>query len=165
MVLRSRIVSGIVGGLAAGIVFGIMMQVMKTPDGVPVMAMVAKVVRAESLLIGWVYHLFNSAVIGGIFGWVLGKRVAAYRHGFGLGAAYGFAWWIVGGLILMPIALGMAAFAPLTMAEMRGIGIGSLIGHLVYGMVLGAGFVILRKQQAGEKCVGPLCVAPGQTNK
>src|SRR5919204_3289266 len=105
--MQSRIGAGVLAGLIAGIVFGLMMQMMNapTPEGgqMPMMAMVAKVVRSNSLLVGWLYHLFNSLVIGAIFGWVLGDSVRGYGSGLGLGALYGFIWWILGGLILMPV--------------------------------------------------------------
>ncbi|MCA1735752.1 MAG: hypothetical protein LC739_06490, partial [Actinobacteria bacterium] len=50
-----------------------------TPEGMrmPMMAMVAMVVRSESLAVGWVYHLFNSAVIGALFGLLLGGRIGS----------------------------------------------------------------------------------------
>ena len=57
------------------------------------------------------------------------------------GGGYGFAWWILGGLILMPVLLGMPAFAPLRMAPMRPVAMGSLVGHLVYGVLLGISLV------------------------
>ena len=64
--MRSDINNGIVAGLVGGVVFGIMMQMMNapTPEGgqMPMMAMVAKVVRSDSMAFGWIYHLFNSAV-------------------------------------------------------------------------------------------------------
>lgn len=85
--MRSKTFAGIVAGLMAGIVFGVLMQVMTapTPDGgtMPMMAMVAKVVRSDSMAVGWIYHLFNSAVIGAIFGWLFGNRAATYGAGFG----------------------------------------------------------------------------------
>ena len=124
-----------------------MMQMMMapTPDGgsMPMLAMVGQIVGSPSIGVGWLYHLFNSAVIGAIFGWLLGGRVHNYATGFGWGAAYGFAWWILGGLILMPVFLGMAAFAPLTMPGMQMVAVGSLIGHLIYGLILGGAFVWL----------------------
>jgi hypothetical protein len=52
-------------------------------------------------------------------------------------------WWILGGLILMPVLLGMSAFAPLMMPPMRMVAMGSLIGHLIYGLILGGGFAWL----------------------
>jgi hypothetical protein len=147
--MRSDINNGIVAGLVGGVVFGIMMQMMNAPtpeDGqMPMMAMVAKVVRSDSMAVGWLYHLFNSAVIGAIFGWLLGSRSQRIGEGIGWGAAYGFVWWILGGLILMPIFLGMSAFAPLMMAPMRPVAMGSLMGHLIYGLILGGGFAMLKQ--------------------
>jgi hypothetical protein len=143
----SRIAAGIAAGLIAGLIFGVAMQVMTAPapDGgrMPVMAMVAMVLRSEDLAVGWLYHLFNSAVIGAIFGWLLGNLAHSYPAGIGWGALYGFVWWILGGLILMPLLLGMPVFAPLMMAEMRPVALGSLLGHLVYGFILGLAFVWL----------------------
>jgi hypothetical protein len=43
----------------------------------------------------------------------------------------------------MPILLGMPAFAPLTNVTMRPSAFGSLVGHVVYGIVLGATYVRL----------------------
>jgi uncharacterized membrane protein YagU involved in acid resistance len=146
----SRIRNGILAGLLAGLVFGMMMQMMTapTPDGgqMPMMQMVAMVLRSDSLVVGWLYHLFNSAVIGALFGWLLGKRAQAYGAGLGWGAAYGVAWWILGAQILMPILLGMPPFATLSMPEMRMVGLGSLVGHLIYGLILGAAFVWLEQR-------------------
>ena len=147
--MRNEIANGIVAGLTGGIIFGIMMQMMTapTPEGgqMPMMAMVAKVVRSDSVAIGWLYHLFNSAVIGGIFGWLLGTRSHTFGAGLGWGAVYGFAWWIMGGLILMPLLLGMPPFTPLQMAPMRPVAMGSLVGHLIYGVVLGGGLAMLTR--------------------
>jgi hypothetical protein len=146
--MSSKLGASIVGGLVGGVVFGLMMHMMTapTPDGgqMSVMAMVGQIVGSPSVAVGWVYHLFNSAVIGGVFGWLLGGRVHTYASGLGWGAAYGFVWWILGGLILMPIFLGMPAFAPLMMPPMQMVAMGSLVGHLIYGVILGATYVWLR---------------------
>lgn len=148
--MGSKIVAGIVGGLIAGVVFGMMMQMMTapTPDGgqMPMINMVGMIVGSPTAAVGWLYHLFNSAVIGAIFAWVLGTRIVGYGSGLGWGAAYGFVWWILGGLILMPVFLGMPTFAPLMMPEMRMVAMGSLIGHLVYGLILGAAYVALMRR-------------------
>ncbi len=145
--MRSRIVIGIIAGLIGGLVFGMMMQMMAAPDGKPMMAMVAKAVRSESLVVGWIYHLFNSAVIGAIFGWLLGTRIGGYGSALGFGALYGFIWWIIGGLILMPLFLGMSAFAPLTMEMMRPVAMGSFVGHVLFGLVLGISFLLLNRNK------------------
>jgi hypothetical protein len=144
--MRSKVVAGIVAGLIAGVVFGVLMQMMTapTPEGgrMPMMAMVTKVVRSDSIGVGWVYHLFNSAVIGAIFGWLFGNRAGNYGAGSLWGAFYGIVWWVLGALILMPVFLGMPAFAPLKM--MLPVAMGSLMGHLIYGVILGGVFVWLR---------------------
>jgi hypothetical protein len=146
--MRSNITAGIIAGLLAGVVFGIMMTVMHapTPDGgsMPMMAMVAQVIGSTSLAVGWLYHLFNSAVIGGLFGWILSNRIGGYGSGTGWGAGYGVLWWVLGGLILMPMFLGMPAFAPLQMPMMRPVAFASLMGHVIFGVILGAAFVPLR---------------------
>ena len=145
--------ASIAGGLVGGAVFGAMMQLMTapTPDGgqMPVIAMVGQIIGSPTVAAGWAYHLFNSAVIGGIFGWLLGDRAPRYSSALGLGAAYGLAWWILGGLVLMPVLLGMPPFAPLMMPPMRMVAMGSLVGHLIYGLILGATYVaIIRRSPA-----------------
>jgi uncharacterized membrane protein YagU involved in acid resistance len=146
--MRSKVAAGVVAGLVAGIVFGVMMQMMTapTPDGgkMPMMAMVAKVVRSDIMAVGWIYHLFNSAVIGAIFGGLFGNRAASPSSGLGWGALYGVIWWVLGALILMPVFLGMPPFAPLKM--MLPVAMGSLAGHLVYGVILGVMFIWLRSR-------------------
>lgn len=143
--MRARILAGAGGGLIGGLFFGIMMQMMSapTPDGgnMPMMAMVAMVVKSESIAVGWLYHLFNSAVIGALFGAFLGQHVSDNRSGLAYGAAWGSVWWVLGALILMPLALGMEPFAPLRMAPMRPVAAGSLVGHLAYGVITGLSYV------------------------
>lgn len=146
--MQSRITAAALAGIAGGLVFGVMMLMMSAPttDGgtMPMMAMVAMVVRSESLFMGWIYHLFNSAVIGGLFGWLLGDRAGNYGSAIAWGAVWGIVWWVLGALILMPLLLGMPAFASLRMPPMRPVAWGSLVGHVIYGLVLGAAFVSLR---------------------
>ena len=86
--MRSKIGAGMVAGLIAGVVFGLLMHAITVPppmngsmpmmtDGrEPMMSMMARVVRSESLVAGWIYLLVNSVVMGGIFGLVLGEGAA-----------------------------------------------------------------------------------------
>lgn len=145
--MGSKVAKGAVAGLVGGLVFGVMMQMMSapTPGGgsMPMMAMVAMVVRSNSLAVGWLYHLFNSAVIGALFALVLGNRVVSNGSGLGWGAAWGVGWWVLGALILMPLLLGMPVFASLRMPPMRPVAMGSLVGHVFYGLLLGFSFARL----------------------
>ncbi len=149
--MRNNVSTGVIAGLIAGVVFGGLMQMMTapTPAGrdVPMMMMVARVVRSDSLVVGWLYHLVNSGIIGGTFGWLLGVRTTdRIGSGIGWGAVYGIGWWIIGALILMPLLLGMPAFAPLRMPPMQTVAMASLMGHLIFGGVLGLAFVWLRRR-------------------
>jgi len=74
--LVQRIVGGVVGGIAGGLVFGAMMGMMG------MLSMVAGVVGSESAGAGFLYHMFNSVVIGAIFGLIPGFWV----HNYGSGA-------------------------------------------------------------------------------
>ncbi len=135
-----------------------LMQMMTTsaPGGMrmPMMAMVARVVHSDNLAVGWLYHLFNSMVIGALFGWLLGNRVRGARSGAVWGILYGLVWWVLGGIILMPVLLGMPAFAPLQMPEMRPVAMGSLMGHGLYGVVLGLGYTWLRERGRSDAGMG-----------
>jgi hypothetical protein len=139
--MSSRIGTGVAGGVVAGVVFGLMMQSMSapTPDGgeMPMMAMVGAVVGSPTVAAGWAYHLLNSAVIGGLFGWLLGDRIRTGGASLAWGVAYGVAWWVLGALILMPALLGMPIFAPLLMPPMRVVAMSSLVGHIMFGLTLG----------------------------
>lgn len=57
----------------------------------------------------------------------------------------------------MPLFLGMPAFAPVTMPNMRPVAMDSLTGHLIYGLILGGGLVGLRCWEANqEEAVTPM---------
>jgi hypothetical protein len=64
---------------------------------------------------------------------------------------YGVGWWVLGGLVLMPVLLGMPPLAPVMTAPMRPVALGSLAGHVVFGVILGAGFLALRGRPSSEQ--------------
>ena len=61
----------------------------------------------------------------------------------GSGLAYGFAWWILGPLTLMPFFMGMGLGVNWNVAAM-GQSIPSLVGHLIFGGILGVTYRWLR---------------------
>jgi hypothetical protein len=122
---------GAIGGILGGIVFGLMMQLMMPP----MMGMIGSLIGAPN--VGWLVHLFFSAVIGAIFGLALGIRLTSWGLALGLGAAYGFVWWILGPLLIMPTWMGMG---PMLAMAFETSTLMSLVGHLVYGVVLGEAY-------------------------
>src|SRR5918992_3242416 len=84
--LVQRIIGGIVGGIAGGLVFGVMMGLMG------MLPMVAMVVGSESAAIGFLYHMFNSIVIGALFGLIFGGVSHPYGGGSTWGVLFGAIW-------------------------------------------------------------------------
>jgi uncharacterized membrane protein YagU involved in acid resistance len=109
------------------------------------MVMIAMVVRSKSIVVGWLFHMFVSAVFGAIFGLFPADRANNYRNGAVWGLGYGIFWWVFGALIGMAVLLGMPPFAALRMPEMRPVAMGSLVGHVLWGVILGELYVRLRK--------------------
>jgi uncharacterized membrane protein YagU involved in acid resistance len=126
------------------------MQVLNVPAAdrspVPMMMMVSAIVGSTSLATGWLYHLFNSVVIGALYGLIVGKRDRTYGQGFETGALYATAWWIFSTLLLMPLFLRIPLFSPVLQSPFRPVVIASFVGHLIYGLVLGGLDVGLTKR-------------------
>jgi uncharacterized membrane protein YagU involved in acid resistance len=97
--------------------------------------MVASVVGSKSALIGFLYHMFNSAIIGALFGLIFGQLSYAYGQGVLFGLIYGAIWWVLGPLILMPLLLGMGT-PQFAMAFTQPMLL-SLVSHLNYGLITG----------------------------
>ena len=129
---------GIYGGLAGGLVFGAVMGVMG------MLPMVGKLVGQPSAGTGFIVHMVISAVIGAGFALALGRRATGVASGIRYGLLYGAAWWVLGPLTFMPLFLGTNwnFTAAVNMFP-------SLVGHLLYGAILGISYVSLQGCVAG----------------
>ena len=137
--LQGRLVGGVLAGLVGGVLFGIMMGMLG------MLPMVAMLVGSQDGTVGLIVHLVISAIIGLGFGLVFGGRVATPGQGALWGAVYGFIWWILGPLLIMPTMMGMGpqfgmAFAPPMLM--------SLVGHLVYGVATGLVYPLIVRRVA-----------------
>ena len=141
---------GILGGLAGGVVFGALMGMMG------MLPMIGGMIGLPSALPGFLVHMMMSAAIGAGFGLFVGLFVNG-RALIGAGVAYGALWWVLGPLTFMPWLMGMGLAANLNPAGMAAAR-GSLMGHLIYGAVLG--FTVLRLRGAAADAREP---AVGQT--
>lgn len=122
--LARRTAAGAAGGIAGGLVFGVLMALMG------VLPMIAMLVGSDSAAVGFGVHLVISVLIG----WGLTVPFAGLLTSYGraalIGLAYGALWWVLGPLLIMPTMLGM----PLFMVDATALW--SLMGHLVYGIIL-----------------------------
>lgn len=127
---------GALGGMVGGMVFGMMMSMLGMIQSV------AMLVGSEALIVGWAAHMAISVFIGATFGVIAKSQLANWGVGIGIGVAYGVFWWVLGALILMPAKMGMPVFQFDTMAWQ------SLMGHMVFGLVMGAVAVALARQSS-----------------
>ncbi len=126
------VAAGVAGGLAGGVMFGVLMQMMD------MMPMVAGLVGSTSVAVGWVAHLAISAFLGATFV-VFGRWATTPATGALLGMGYGFVWWILGALLIMPAKLGMTDM----IFHVGTTQWQSLMGHLLFGLVLGLVYAVL----------------------
>lgn len=135
--VTQRVGYGIIGGLAGGVVFGLLMQMMD------MIGMVAQLVGSSSAAVGWIVHLAISTFIGATFAVLLGSLAKALLPAALIGMGYGVVWWVLGALLIMPAQLGMSVFELNTTAWQ------SLMGHLLFGLVLGIVFSQLARRKRG----------------
>jgi Family of unknown function (DUF6789) len=130
------IVMGAAAGVVAGIPLGIIMQVRDADPammpGITVMHLVGDLIADPSVGLGWLVHLFNSALFGAIFVLLFSRWLSRRGLAIVLGLLYGIAWWVVGALWIMPAWLGMDDMI-FTVGDNQWW---SLVGHLIYGLLL-----------------------------
>ena len=120
----TSVTHGVYGGLAGGVVFGAMMGML---------SMVGAMVGVPLASVGVLVHMMISVTLGGVFAVLL--SASGFRGGVGSGLAYGFSWWMLGPLTLMPLFMGMGLGVNWSTAAMTQA-MPSLVGHLVFGAIL-----------------------------
>ena len=142
---------GVYGGLAGGVVFGAMMAMMG------MLPMIGNMVGVPSPWVGFVVHMMISATIGGSFAVLL--TAGGLGGGVGSGLAYGFGWWVLGPLTLMPFFMGMGLGVNWNVAAM-GQAMPSLVGHLLFGAILGVTYQWLQHRAGAADVRAPATPRP-----
>ena len=109
--------------------------------------MIGKMVGHPSAVTGFLVHLDISAVIGASFATLFDRLVQGASGGLGYGLFYGAIWWFLGPLTLMPLMMGMGLGVNWNATAASQM-LPSLIGHLIYGAILGVSYAWLRSRQS-----------------
>jgi hypothetical protein len=145
--MRLRIAAGAGAGLVAGLIFALVMRVlpMSAADGrqITMITFAAGLIRAGSPVAGWLTYMAYALVLGVLFGALFfAGRTGVFRTAM-LGGAWGVGWFLVVGLGLVPALLGSRPFSAPALRELASVGVPLLIGHVVYGLILGACFSLI----------------------
>ncbi|SFF75808.1 hypothetical protein SAMN04488063_0161 [Halopelagius inordinatus] len=132
------------GGVAAGAVAAIAMGAMMAVQMRPVLEVaIPSMYFLTGGAAGFAVHVAHGAVLGVAFAAIASARSdLTTTKSAGLGIAYGVAVWAVLAVVVMPIwlsAVGSPANPPLP-----NVNVTSLVGHVVYGAVLGLTYPTLR---------------------
>ena len=144
-----NIQNGAIAGIAGGVVFGAMMGMMG------MLPMIGQMAGSPTASAGFFVHLIISAFIGGSFALFFRSRVTGTTAGLAFGGTYGVVWWFLGPLTLMPAMMGMGIGVNWNATAAAAM-FPSLIGHIIYGLILG--FTYARLTRNG--CVRATCEGP-----
>lgn len=131
--------SGAIAGLVGGIVFGIMLQMTGT------ILVIGGLVGSETAVAGWILHLVLSLAFGLAFAVAATREplepyAGAIATSGGLGVVYGVILWVVAAGVVMPLWMGAVGMAAPAIPNLSTTG---LVGHLVFGVVLGVLYPVL----------------------
>lgn len=134
--------SAVLAGVGAGIAMGLLIQFV-----MGIMPIIGALYGVESLAAGWIAHLLHSVAFALVFAAVVSRPpLSEYAESTasiaGLGLAYGVVLWLVAAAIVMPIWMGLVG---LPSPGVPNVNPQSLVGHLVYGALLGGLYAALSR--------------------
>ncbi len=116
--------AGLIGGWAFG----------KWMAQVDFYVVIAGLVNSTSHSVGVTIHFLFALIIGASFGVLFQRDIRGYGSSLGWGLGYGVFWWFLGPLTVLPLFQGV----PIDWSYAHGAALfGSLIGHIVYGVIVG----------------------------
>jgi hypothetical protein len=129
------IVAGGFAGTLGGIIFG---RWVASGDYFPLLAGYGELALSRSTIV--ILHFGVALAIGATFGILFQHDVRGYGSCMGWGLGYAIFWWFLGQLTLLP----WAAHRPLDWSAEQGAAVfGSLVGHILYGLILGVTYATL----------------------
>ena len=130
------IVAGGFAGTLGGLIFG---RWVSSGDYFPLLAGFGEL-SSRSMTIA--LHFVIALLIGVTFGLLFQRDVRDYGPCMGWGLGFGIFWWFFGPLTLLRLAARM----PLDWSAEQGRAVfGSLVGHILYGLILGVAYATIDK--------------------
>src|SRR5260370_36369805 len=108
--------------------------------------LIAGLVGSSSPGLGKTLHFVIAGTTGATFGLLCQRDVRGYVSSLGWGLAYGIFWWFLGPLTLKPLLHGHAPDWSLAQGQEL---FGSLMGHIVYGLIVGVIYAALDRLWVG----------------
>lgn len=134
----NRVIKGGVSGFIAGLFYAVILSI------TDFLSVIAGLLGSDSFLVGLILHLIISTAVGSLFGYLLDSQInKSITKSISFGVAYGIIWWFLGSIILFPIFMGLSP--ELNMASISA-SFPSLVGHLLYGLVLGVIYPMLKNK-------------------
>jgi uncharacterized membrane protein YagU involved in acid resistance len=128
------IVAGGLAGTLGGLIFG---RWMSEGDFFPLLTGFREL---HSRTANMTLHFGVALLIGATLGMLFQRDIRGYGSSMGWGLGYGIFWWFLGQLTLLPVAARM----PLDWSAEHGSELfGSLVGHILYGLILGVTYATL----------------------
>jgi uncharacterized membrane protein YagU involved in acid resistance len=129
------IVAGGFAGTLGGLIFG---RWVASGDYFPLLAGYGHLTVSRPVII--LLHFGVALLIGVTFGLLFQRDVRGYGSCMGWGLGYAIFWWFLGQLTLLPLVAGK----PLDWSADQGRAVfGSLVGHILYGLILGVTYATL----------------------
>ena len=108
--------------------------------------LIAGIVNSNASAVGVLLHYTIAFLIGASFGILFQRDVYSSGSGLCWGMAYGVFWWFLGPLTLLPLLL----HHPVDWSyQYAATFFGSLIGHIIYGILLGLVYALLNRLWVG----------------
>lgn len=136
---RKCFTNGVLSGVVAGIVFAFFLLLGGMSETL------GGIIGMPSKLGGMMVHFIISIIAGLVFAFVFGWLIHSWFTAIFWGLLFGIGMWIIGPMTLLPtLSAGDTLFVKWNLAGLQS-NIQPLIGHLVYGLVLGLVYCFLKK--------------------
>jgi signal transduction histidine kinase len=142
----STVIGAIVAGVLGGIAMGAYFQ-----SATGVLPVIGSLYGIESPLVGWITHLFHSAIFGLFF--AAGTATPAIRRfasgplrSAALGVLWGVVLWFVAAGVLMPLWLGVLGIP----APVPNLSVNGFVAHVLWGAVMGFSYRVVSAASPGR---------------